>query len=155
VGFLLRLIGEFCDAHHAGVVLTAPFQMHLAFRPSGREPDLLFIAREHLERLLPNRLDGPADLVIEVVSPESQERDRVTKLREYERAGVAEYWLLNPDRRDARFYQLVDRQYVQVSPIPDGTYSSRALSGFWVRVDWFWQDPLPAPRTLFPVLGFR
>src|SRR5438034_3322741 len=45
VGFLYRLIGKFCDVHGSGIVLTAPFQMKLAFRPSGREPDLLYVAR--------------------------------------------------------------------------------------------------------------
>jgi len=154
-GFLYRLLSEFCDFHGSGIVLTAPFQMKLAVRPSGREPDLLFVAREHLGRLLPTRLDGPADLVIEVVSPDSQERDRVTKLAEYERAGVPEYWLIDPDVRDASFYQLVEGKYAQVPPAPDGTYHSRVLPGFWVRVDWFWQQPLPALRTLFQELGLR
>jgi Uma2 family endonuclease len=45
--------------------------MRLPFVPSGREPDLLYIATEHLSRLEDTYLDGPADVVVEVVSTES------------------------------------------------------------------------------------
>lgn len=72
----------------------------------GREPDLLFVAQEHLDRLQETYLDGPANLVVEVVSPESLARDRGAKFVEYEAGGVPEYWLLDPLRRWAEFYCL-------------------------------------------------
>ncbi len=73
---------------------------------SGREPDVLFIANDHLDRLKPPYLDGPADLVIEIISPESVKRYRGRKFFEYQAGGVAEYWLIDPAVQVAEFYQL-------------------------------------------------
>ena len=87
---LLRIVGQ---DRGAGRVLSAPFLMRLpASLRRGREPDDLFVAREHLDRLRPTYLDGAADLAIEVTSPESLERDRQDKFREYEPAVLREYW---------------------------------------------------------------
>ena len=72
----------------------------------GREPDILFIAREHLDRFRDTYLDGPADLVVEIISRDSRARDRGDKFYEYEQGGVREYWLLDYLRRQAEFYQL-------------------------------------------------
>lgn len=60
-----------------------------------------FVAEEHLDRLQEMHLEGPADLVVEIVSPESRLRDRGEKFAEYELAGVSEYWLLDPELRRA------------------------------------------------------
>jgi Uma2 family endonuclease len=112
----------------------------------GREPDLLFVANEHLDRLQETYLDGPADLVVEIVSPESAGRDRGEKFYEYERGGILEYWLLDPQVRRAEFYQLnTEGQYQQMSPDAEDRYHSAVLSGFWLRVEWLWQEPLPHP----------
>jgi hypothetical protein len=69
--FLARLMAEFAEAHDLGRVLTAPFQMRLPNVRRGREPDLLFVATANLDRLRTNFLDGPTDLVVEIISPES------------------------------------------------------------------------------------
>ena len=109
VGFLEKVLETFVEQHNLGVVLSAPFQMRLEH---GREPDLLFVANEHLDRLQETCLDGPADLVVEIVSPESAGRDRGEKFYEYARGGVPEYWLIDPLRQWAEFYHLgEDRRY--------------------------------------------
>jgi Uma2 family endonuclease len=142
VGFLNALLSAYVELHRLGVVLPAPFQMKLP--RSGREPDLLFIAQEHLHRLHPTHLEGPADLVIEIVSPESAPRDRGEKFYEYQEAGIPEYWLIDPQSQWAEFYQRDERgRFQHVPPDPQGIYRSRVISRFWMRVDWLWQDPLP------------
>src|SRR5579859_3787627 len=89
-GFLYAALLWYTNASGVGgTVLVAPFQMKLAH--VGREPDVIYVAPEHLDRFHPTYLDGPADLVVEIVSPESVTRDRVEKLREYQEAGVQEY----------------------------------------------------------------
>jgi Uma2 family endonuclease len=128
--------------HDLGTVLTAPFQMKLP--RSGREPDVLVVLKEHLERLEPTFLAGPADLVVEVVSDESVGRDRGEKFEEYREAGIPEYWLLDPRVEQADFYWLDDRGRYLPTPVETGgIYRSRVLSDFWMRVDWLWQQPLP------------
>ncbi len=142
VGHLLQV---FAEERALGKVLGAPFQMRLAELQRGREPDLLFIAKEHLDRLKETYLDGPADLVVEIVSPESGPRDRGEKYYEYEAAGVREYWLIDPDRQQAEFYRLNQekKRYELISPDADGVYRSQVVPGFWLKVSWLWQRPLP------------
>jgi len=140
--FLGQVIGLYVEQLGSGRVLVPPFQMKL--ERSGREPDLLFVAREHLDRLKENYLDGPADLVIEIVSPDSVERDRGSKFVEYEAAGVREYWLIDPLRERAEFYQLDEEGFYRpVLPEVGGVYHSQAVPGFWLKVEWLWQEPLP------------
>jgi Uma2 family endonuclease len=138
---LVQLLSTYAEVHELGEVLPAPFQMKLA--DSGREPDVIFVAHNHLDRLKPTYLDGPADLVVEIISPESIRRDRGDKFAEYERAGIPEYWLIDPDRQQADFYQLDSNgDYHPAPPDADGVYRSTALQGFWLRVAWLWQPPL-------------
>ena len=140
--FLTNVLAEHARTHDLGRVLLAPFQMRLP--TSGREPDVLFVAREHMGRVLQNRVEGPADLVVEIVSPESRVRDCGEKFYEYQEGGVGEYWLIDPDTRRVDFYQLdPDGIYQSVLPDADGVYRSRAMDGLWVRVAWLWQELLP------------
>ena len=117
-------------------------------------PDLLFVAREHLDRLHETYLDGPADLAVEIISPDSLGRDRGEKFAEYESAGLPEYWLIDPIRRQAEFYELdAHGHYRLVVAGQSGRYHSRALPGLWLEVDWFWQSPLPDPIEILEQLG--
>jgi len=143
VGFLYALLQFFVESHELGVVFVAPFQMSLSFRPSGREPDVLFVRQGRLSLLQRNFLDGPADLVIEVVSPDSRSRDRTEKYSEYQQAGVGEYWVIDPKRRRAEFFVHDETATYKPAPTEDGVYSSSLLPGLWLKVDWLWQETLP------------
>lgn len=148
VGFLARLLGLYVEQNNLGAVFDAPFQMKLA--ASGREPDLLFVASAHLDRLHDTHLEGPADLAVEVVSPESAGRDRGEKFYEYAAAGVPEYWLIDPQTQWAEFYRLEGPRYRLSYEGRDGRYESAVVPGFWLRVEWLWQRPrvLDALREL-------
>ncbi len=142
-GFLESVGRSFVEIHQLGVVRSAPFQMKLKH---GREPDLLFVAAEHLDCLKPTYLDGPADLVVEIMSPESVGRDRGDKFYEYEAGGVPEYWLIDPQRRRFEAYVLeASGRYTLCFEGEKGRYESRHLPGFWLDVAWLWQAPLPHP----------
>jgi len=151
VGFLEKVLGMFVEQRNLGIVLSAPFQMRL--EDSGREPDLLFVAVDHLDRLKDTYLDGPADLVVEIVSPESAGRDRGDKFYEYARGGVSEYWLLDPEMEWAEFYQLEKGRYRMAFSGKEGRYEALVLPGFWLRVEWLWQEPLPKVLDVLRELG--
>lgn len=128
--------------------------MKLVRRPSGREPDVIFVSRQLLGTLKNNYLDGPADLAIEVISPDSRTRDRRDKYFEYAQAGVREYWIVDPIRNEAEFYQLADDEtYTRLSPDDDGIFHSTVLEGLWLKVDWLWQEPLPPLMSVLKEWG--
>ena len=150
--FLAKIIGLYAEERTLGQVFVPPFQMKLA--GSGREPDLLFIATENLNRLRKTYLDGPADLVVEIISPESVGRDRGEKFYEYEAGGVREYWLLDPLTQRAEFYVLDEQNRYQLTPPDDeGIFHSTVLAGFWLRVSWLWQKSLPKTLDVLRELG--
>lgn len=152
VQLLLRVLASFLEIKPLGTVLVAPFLMKL--ENAAREPDLLFIATDHLDRLTSTYLNGPADLVVEVILPESIGRDRGEKFYEYQAAGIPEYWLIDPLTNRAEFYQLDSAgQYQLVSPDASGVYHSKVLPGFWLRATWLWQDPLPTANNVLRELG--
>lgn len=149
VGFLYALFQHFTEARQLGIVRVAPFQMKVGKKLGGREPDIIFLSNDHLDRLKPNYLDGPSDLVVEVISPESRARDRGDKFYEYEQGGVSEYWLIDYLRKQAEFYQLgEDGIYRAIAQDEDSIYHSRAIDGLWLRVEWLWQEPLPLLLTV-------
>lgn len=143
-GFLYIVLHTYAEECDLGQVVFAPYVMKLAAITRGREPDLLFVQRDRLGLLTRNYLDGPADLAIEIVSPDSKRRDRKEKFAEYARAGVPEYWLIDPDHQTAEFYCLGENgKYVRAALDAEGRYHSRVVTGFWLKVDWLWQTPRP------------
>jgi Uma2 family endonuclease len=147
--FVAWLLGEYINERGLGVVMASPVVMRLTSRPSGREPDIFFLANEHRDRLQPTYVDGPVDLAVEVVSPDSIRRDRADKFLEYEAGGVREYWVLDPMRHEALFYVLADdERYRRVDPDPAGIYRSTVLPGFWLQTAWLWQSPHPIPSAV-------
>jgi Uma2 family endonuclease len=149
--FLEVLISNFVNEFELGIVRDAPYEMRVEPDGPAREPDLLFIANEHLDRVTESGLAGPADLVVEIISEESYKRDRDDKFYEYEAAGIPEYWLFDPRprRQRAEFYLLNKRgEYQPVLLDEEGRYHSAILPGFWIKSGWLWQNPLPNPSRL-------
>lgn len=141
--WLISLLTFFVDQHQLGVIRYEPFQMKTGPDLPGRAPDILFVANRNLKRLKTNHLDGPADLVIEIISPGSGATDRGDKYYEYERGGVREYWLLDPRRKQAEFYHLGRDGVYHLIPLDDGIFRSLVLKGLWLQIQWLWAKPLP------------
>jgi len=156
VGFLYQLLGLFARFTGLGQPLIAPYAMRAEAGGAVREPDILFVAQENASRLTERLLVGPADLVVEVVSDDSVRRDRDEKYHEYRRAGVREYWVIDPrpERRRADFFRLVGDQYELFATDEDERVDSTVLPGFWLRPAWLWEaderDPL---LTFFEMRG--
>lgn len=128
------------------------FEQH----PSGRQPDLLVLLNEHRDRIKQTHLDGPADLVVEIVSQESQARDRGEKFVEYQAAGIPEYWLIDPLLEAADFYRLGDDgRYHRVALDDEGRFESAVLPDLFVDPGWLWQVPDLDVKTILDELRAR
>lgn len=143
--FLVKLIDTFVELFGLGVTRFAPYEVQLIPGGSSREPDLLFVAKEHRDRVTSKRIEGAPDLVVELFSLNSVHRDRVDKFDEYEQAGVREYWIIDsrPEHTRAWFYVLGDDGQYKEAVLQDGRFHSMILPGFWLQVDWLWQHELP------------
>lgn len=142
-GFLISLLGDFVDAKQLGDVVGVQFSVRLN---SGRRrlPDVLFIANDRLGNLCGKHLEGPPNLVIEVVSDDSVDRDWRTKYYEYQAAGVDEYWIVDPLYQRLEGYRLDAAHGYQAIPPRDGKVASLVVPGFYLRAEWLRQQPLPS-----------
>ena len=148
VFFLSMLLSLYTRPRNMGVVMIAPVAMQLHPHDPLREPDILFLTQEHRDRLTADRLEGAADLIVEVVSDSSVARDRADKFYEYQEAGIGEYWIVDPrpGKQRVDFYQLQDDgRYQAALPDAEGRYHAAIVPGFWFDVNWLWQEPLPDP----------
>ena len=100
------------------------------------EPDLLFISsRRASDIITPQHVRGAPDLVVEIGSPSTRKRDETIKRRLYERAGVVEYWVVDPDLDVIRVYRRTDAGFdrpVELAKESGDTLSTPLLPGLEV-----------------------
>lgn len=130
----------FALAHHArahgGAAFAAPTEVRLAPEVAV-QPDLCFVGQERFDLLATAGIDGAPDLVVEILSPSTRRVDLTRKKALYERFGVAEYWIVDPDARTVMINSLVDGRYRSI-PAGAELVRSRALPGFAIaRSDLF------------------
>jgi Uma2 family endonuclease len=145
--WLIRLIGEFLDIYKLGVL----FSSRVAFKLSesdAPEPDIAVVLNQQKNTIKRGRVDGPPALAVEVVSPESVNRDYVIKRGIYEQAGVREYWIIDPDERRATFLYRRGARLVVGKP-QKHLWHSKTLPGFTLDVRWLWMEPRP---SIFSIL---
>ncbi len=141
--FLGGLLLLFVDKHNLGQLFGGG-HTQIRLRPGLRRmPDIIFISKSRLEMLRKNHIEGAPDLVVEIVSPDSLTRDWREKYFEYEKAGVKEYWIIDPVAERVDLYHLTETGSYELIPLQEGILHSRLLDGFWLNPQWLWQEPLP------------
>ena len=136
--FLINLIiaiGAFVKKHKLGKVYSAPFDVVLSDE-NVVQPDLLFVstARQHI--ITPDNIQGAPDLVVEILSPSTAERDRVVKSDLYAQHGVHEYWIVDPDARTITVFLLNGGAFEEVDTYSEGeTLTSPMLAGFTFKLE--------------------
>ena len=156
LAFLERLLALFVSLKGLGEVNIAPFEVKLWEDGPSREPDIFFLIGEQLNDLSAERFSGAPALAVEIISPSSLFIDRNTKLREYERAGVKEYWVVDsrPGKAAADFFRLDDTgRYDLFATETDETVHSSVVEGFWLRPEWLWQPDLNPLQALAEIVG--
>lgn len=134
VGDLYVVLRNFVEHHRLGTVRLAPLPVRL-WPGKIREPDILFVSKEHTDRM-GEQFYGPPDLVVEVLSSGTRRTDRLEKPVEYARAGVGEYWIVDPEGQTVEVFTLREGAYELVGKWGKGdTARSGMLAGFEVAVD--------------------
>ena len=142
--YLSWLFGAYLSLNPIGELREDPFVLRMDAVKSRRQPDLQIILNTNPGDLTETAMIGPADLVIEVVSPESVTRDYGEKLAEYEKGGVPEYWIVDSIRKTALFYRLNDSgHYDLLRPDDIGVYTTPVLPKLKLHVPTLWQGELP------------
>jgi len=153
-GFVYRLLKDFAEERGiVGEVFFSRFACRLG-EFHAPEPDVGYVRPERVRLVEEGGLRGGPDIAVEVVSRESRHRDYDDKRRLYEEAGIPEYWIIDPIQKRVEFLVLEEGRY-QLAPLEENRlFRSRALSGFWIDVDWLLADPLPpASRCLQAILA--
>jgi len=151
VRFLMTILSEHLEFHDLGEVLGPEFMVRLTPRQR-RMPDIIFIAKHQYPLLRHTYFDGAPDMAMEVVSPDSRDRDWKSKRREYEKAGVREYWIIDPDQKRVEAYGLSGDKYHRLAE-QDGVIRSAVVRGFFLKTEWLWAEPLPKVATVLRELG--
>lgn len=102
---LFLLIGNWLETHPVGLVFYAPYDVVFSDLDVV-EPDLLYLSNERAKKVLtPLHARGVPELVIEIASKGTRKRDETVKRRLYEKAGVSEYWVVDPEIDTIRLYR--------------------------------------------------
>lgn len=144
--FLGGLMRFYAKAKSLGLMIASGNGIvHLS---TGRKlaPDGFFIRTERVPSPLPKQFDGVPDLVLEVLSPSNRNDDLIDKRKIYREAGVAEIWFVDNKHKQIIVDQKHPDGYLE-NIVTEGKFTSNAIEGFWINVDWLWQEPLPDELT--------
>lgn len=111
---LVVILDGYVRPRKLGCVYHAPIDVLLA-PTTVVQPDLIFVAAARESIVTRRAVEGPPDLVVEILSPWSARRDRVAKAAIYARFGIGHYWLLDPEERTFEVYEAAGREYQLVA----------------------------------------
>ena len=111
ISFNLALaVGSFVKQRNLGLVFAAPYDVILSDE-NVVQPDLLFVTKERSAIVTEDNIRGAPDLIVEIISETTRKRDELTKRKLYERYGVREYWIVDPELETVRIFKLNERGY--------------------------------------------
>jgi Uma2 family endonuclease len=102
----------YVSKNQLGEVRVAPYDVYFN-RKNVYQPDIVFVAKENINKIKEDGLHGAPDLVIEILSPPTAKYDLEDKKDVYERYGVKEYWAVDPVSKQIYFFKLVKDEYVE------------------------------------------
>ena len=115
-GNLFAMIWQFLKEHPIGRVFDALCDVVLSDLDVV-EPDLLFISAARASMITEKNIQGAPDLVIEILSESTRKTDEVIKRKLYERYGVREYWIVDPELETVKVYRMTDAGYRRIAEL--------------------------------------
>ena len=131
---LFRALDNYVRSHSLGEVLYAPLDILLS-EVNVLQPDLLFISKERLGIITDKNIQGAPDLVVEILSPATAQRDKELKQKLYAKFGVREYWVADPNTKTIEVMSLAEEGFESVGTYQEGTIlESPLLRGLSIEV---------------------
>jgi len=125
---IFRRLSEGIDDPGKGEVIIAPFDVYLDPTSNAVQPDIIVILKDNKGYSKPTgHFHGVPDVIVEILSPGNKEYDLIKKKELYERFGVNEYWIVDPETKMTLGYALQDSRYVKTSE-ERATFSSKLLN---------------------------
>ncbi|HWR43047.1 Uma2 family endonuclease [Sporomusa sp.] len=137
---LVKLFDDYVECKNLGEVAVAPRDVYLGPHET-YQPDILFIAKDRIDISAEDKVNGAPDLIVEILSPSTAYYDLRKKYRVYEKYGVKEYWIVDPEEKSIEIYNLTDGQFhLTVRQVDAGETASSLLPGFTVHLDILFKD---------------
>lgn len=108
-----QLANFFDDFDIEGELFFAPLDVTLTMS-NVVQPDILFVSSNRREIIRQERIDGPCDLIVEIMSPSNRRKDRLQKMEIYRKAGITHYWIADPEEDTLEAFMLKDESYTLV-----------------------------------------
>jgi Uma2 family endonuclease len=151
--FLFITLGYFLSKRGGAVLMGSRYPMRLDpwWSP---EPDLMVVREEHRHRMGKQRLEGPADLAIEIVSDADSHVVYKEKLPRYREAGVTEIWIVDPFRGEVLADSAAGAGR-ESRTAREGCIESTVIPGLWIDAGWLFREELPPPHECIEgILGY-
>jgi Uma2 family endonuclease len=130
---LLMLLKAYVHVYDLGIVHHE--KLLISLTRNDYEPDICYFRKEVADTFVPGQMQFPApDLIIEVLSPSTEDRDRGVKFEDYAAHGVGEYWLIEPATKTVEQYTLAGETYTLQTKTRSGTLRSVAVRGFEIPI---------------------
>ena len=140
VGRIHHLLMSHLEKEESGTVLMAPCDVLLS-EIDVMQPDLVVVLPGGLATITAKHIQGPPDVVIEVLSPSTAKRDRELKRKRYEHFGVREYWLVDPSASCLEILQLQHGQYTNMGSVTSPNQcSTDLLPGLIIDLSWIFHQ---------------
>ena len=126
---------QFVTENRLGEVYPAPFDVVLS-DTDVVQPDLIFVSNARAHIITPANIQGGPDLVVEILSPSTAERDKTFKYALYAEHGVGEYWMVDTDAKTITVLLLGERGFAVEGIYGEGeTLEAPTLGGFALTID--------------------
>jgi Uma2 family endonuclease len=130
---LAQLLNIYSAKHGLGFVGIEKIMITLT--RNDYEPDICFFKKEKSQHFTEDQILFPApDLVIEILSDSTEDRDRGVKFKDYQAHKIQEYWIIDPEKQTLEQYNLNENTYDLILKSSEGSVTSFVIDGFQIPI---------------------
>jgi Uma2 family endonuclease len=131
---LAAILKSFVERNNLGQIFIAPYDVVLS-KYDVVQPDIIFISNKNKQIIKSTHIEGVPDLVIEIISPGSAQRDRIIKRKIYALHGIKEFWLVHPEKEQVQVLRLEKGDFQRITELTrEDVLTSPMFSGLEIRL---------------------